>query len=85
MDTPKTDPSKISILLVDDTASLARTYETFLTARGYDVRCAYTGRDAVEDLRRFGADLILLDLDLPDFSGSPPHYCDHWKRYSLSA
>ncbi|WP_435640668.1 sigma-54-dependent transcriptional regulator [Micavibrio aeruginosavorus] len=63
------EPHKTRILLVDDTASLARTYETFLKAQGYDVRCAYTGRDAIEDLKRYGADLMLLDLDLPDCSG----------------
>lgn len=60
---------KTRILLVDDTASLTQTYKAYLAAQGYDVRCSYTGRDAVDDLRRYGADVLLLDLDLPDCSG----------------
>lgn len=52
------------ILLVEDEAVIALHEAQILTKRGYDVRTAYSGEAALEMLRREGADLVLLDIDL---------------------
>ncbi len=57
------------ILLVEDTASLSKMYETYLTNQGYQVKCALTAHDALTHLQHNKIDLILLDLKLPDMSG----------------
>ncbi len=58
-----------SILIVEDSPSLARTYEGFLTRAGYEAECAATGAAALERLGEAGPDLVLLDLGLPDADG----------------
>ena len=57
------------LLLVEDTASLARMYETFLSDQGYKVTCAFRGTDALEITAANDVDLVLLDLNLPDMQG----------------
>lgn len=57
------------VLIVEDSAPLARTYVTYLKTDGFDVRHAETGAVALNafEARRPGA--ILLDLNLPDMHG----------------
>lgn len=56
------------ILVVDDEPSLRRMLRTSLTAQGYRVLEAGTGRGAIEALGD-APDLMLLDLGLPDMDG----------------
>ena len=62
--------AKRSILLVEDTLTLAKAYQECLEKRGYAVKSATTGREALACLnKKHGFDLILLDIKLPDISG----------------
>ncbi|WP_110241295.1 response regulator [Nocardioides gilvus] len=56
-----------TVLVVDDDPAMVRTLSMNLTARGYDVVTAGSGTEALA--RVHGADLILLDLGLPDLTG----------------
>ncbi|MCA0937867.1 sigma-54 dependent transcriptional regulator [Vibrio alginolyticus] len=57
------------LLMVEDTASVAALYRSYLTPLGIDINIVGTGRDAIESLNHRTPDLILLDLRLPDMTG----------------
>nr|WP_065430001.1 quorum-sensing sigma-54 dependent transcriptional regulator LuxO [Vibrio scophthalmi] len=57
------------LLMVEDTASVAALYRSYLTPLGIDINIVGTGRDAIESLEFRTPDLILLDLRLPDMTG----------------
>jgi len=57
------------ILIVDDDPSLARTLELYFQDKGYQVLVAESGLQALTYWRQEGADLILLDVQLPDMDG----------------
>ncbi len=61
----------ISVLVVDDDFRVARIHSAFVDrVEGFrTVGSAGTGREAFEQARRLGPDLILLDLYLPDIFG----------------
>ncbi len=69
MDTNQTSFSDCTILLVEDTPALARTYKGFLREEDYVVKHVETGSAAKEALKEGGYDLVLLDLRLPDIPG----------------
>jgi DNA-binding response OmpR family regulator len=58
-----------SILLVEDDLDLNKAYSIILDQEKYDVRSAYNGEEALEILKDFEPDLILLDLIMPVKSG----------------
>lgn len=66
--TPETQKSKY-LLMVEDTASVAALYRSYLTPLGIDINIVGTGRDAINSLNHRTPDLILLDLRLPDMTG----------------
>ncbi|CAV18013.1 LuxO repressor protein [Vibrio atlanticus] len=55
--------------MVEDTASVAALYRSYLTPLEIDINIVGTGRDAIESLNHRIPDLILLDLRLPDMTG----------------
>ena len=57
------------ILIVEDEASLADTLRYNLEREGFAVTVAPDGRRGLERFARDGADLIVLDLMLPEMSG----------------
>ncbi len=57
------------LLMVEDTASVAALYRSYLTPLGIDINIVSTGREAIESLNHRTPDLILLDLYLPDMTG----------------
>lgn len=57
------------ILWVDDEVDLLKPHLLFLQARGYHVDAISNGDDALELLRRFSYDLVLLDEQMPGRSG----------------
>lgn len=59
-----------SILIVEDERSLSEPLAFLLEREGYTTAVAEDGPTAVELFERDGADLILLDLMLPGFSGT---------------
>ena len=58
-----------SILLVEDDATVRETVGVYLRRAGYEVRCVADGASAVEEFAARGADLVLLDLMLPQLGG----------------
>ncbi len=57
------------VLLVDDEVSIQRALTPLLGSRGYDVRIAGTGAQALMEFETWTPDLIVLDLGLPDVEG----------------
>ena len=58
-----------TVLVVDDEPAIRRTVSAGLRARGYDVRTATTGEEAVQGVAADPPDLVILDLGLPDIDG----------------
>ena len=63
------DPAVRTILLVEDDAAIADAVAVALRAEGFAVARVGTGGDALAALRDGTADLVLLDVGLPDLSG----------------
>jgi two-component system phosphate regulon response regulator PhoB len=58
------------ILVVDDEPDLLELVRVNLDQAGYEVRTAASGREALDQLRASPPDLVVLDLMLPDLSGT---------------
>jgi Response regulators consisting of a CheY-like receiver domain and a winged-helix DNA-binding domain len=57
------------ILVVDDEPQLRRIMRTTLIGAGYEVDDAKTGEEALEKVREFRPDLVLLDVNMPGMGG----------------
>lgn len=57
------------ILIVEDEASFHEALAFLLGKEGFDTIVAENGREALEKFAKHGADLILLDLMIPELSG----------------
>ena len=57
------------ILVVDDNVDAAATIAKLLTVWGHDVQVVFDGVAALEAVRSFRPDLLLLDIGLPGMSG----------------
>ena len=60
------------VLVVDDDRDFVRLLSRLLDSpvRRYEVGTAHTGAEAIEMIRRWEPDLVLLDLGLPDMDGA---------------
>ena len=63
------DGSPVRVLIAEDEELLAGMLTDALTFAGYDVRIAHTGSRTLEVAQEQQPDVILLDVNLPDFSG----------------
>ncbi len=59
----------IQILIVEDDEDINKLLYNILSKKGYKVRSAFSGSEAIMCLEQFDYDLVLLDLMLPGFSG----------------
>ncbi len=57
------------ILMIDDEIRICELMEVFLCKRGYDVRSACTGTEAIELTKKDEFDLVLCDYIMPKISG----------------
>ena len=57
------------ILVVDDEPQIRRIMRTALITAGYEVDDAKTGEEALEKVRTFRPDLLLLDVNMPGMGG----------------
>jgi two-component system phosphate regulon response regulator OmpR len=57
------------ILVVDDNPEIGESLQLYLSRQGFDVAVAISGADGRALIDRCEADLILLDVNLPDESG----------------
>ncbi len=58
------------ILVVDDEEDIVEFYEQLLEDNGYDVISAYDGQKALALVKENKPDLILLDLQMPEETGT---------------
>lgn len=58
-----------SILIIDDEPQIRKFLDIALRAQGYQVHVAENGMKGLETLATRGADLLILDLGLPDMEG----------------
>lgn len=56
------------ILIVDDEPEMVQMLERFLNRNGYEIRTAYSGKEAIAAVK-MAPDLILLDINMPDMDG----------------
>ena len=57
------------ILIIDDVPDVADLLGMFLTSKGYEVRCAYSGPTAIACAALFRPEAVLLDINMPEISG----------------
>jgi len=59
----------LRVLVVDDNVDAALMLCAFLEMSGHRTQVAHAGRDALAAALRFGPDVVLLDIGLPDIDG----------------
>ncbi len=64
------NPSKPSILIIDDDTTILRVFSRIFQHRGYKVTLATKGSEALEKLGEDCFDVALVDLRLPDMEGT---------------
>lgn len=60
---------KSKILVVDDDSLVLRTVTHLLESKGYEVRAAKSGVEAVEEFKTGRFDLVMVDIRMPEQSG----------------
>ncbi|MFT3811854.1 MAG: response regulator transcription factor [Acidovorax sp.] len=62
-------PNAARIVVIDDEPQIRRFLDISLRAQGYKVGLAASGREGLDMLAAHGADLVVLDIGLPDMDG----------------
>ena len=57
------------VLIVDDEPNIVAALEYLLQRKGYEIRIAADGEEALRQVRSFAPDLVLLDVMMPRQSG----------------
>lgn len=65
----KSASSMVNVLIIDDEPQIRKFLDIALRAQGYKVLMAENGQKGLEILALQGADLVILDLGLPDLDG----------------
>lgn len=63
------DSERRRILIVDDECGMRRTLRRIMVAKGYDVRVAGNGQEAIEIASEFDPEMLLLDIRMPGIDG----------------
>jgi len=61
--------SKSTIMVVDDNPDVVEIFRFTLAAEGFNVKCAYSGKDLFAGLEEQKPDLIILDIMMPQMDG----------------
>jgi len=61
--------AKHTLLVVDDEAAQREALAGFLKKKGYDVKTAQSGKEAIETVKNIPIDVVLTDLRMPDTDG----------------
>lgn len=69
MNINQTQQPQANLLIVDDTLDNLELLAAILTKRGYQTLCVENGLEAIEIARSGWADLILLDIQMPEMDG----------------
>jgi CheY-like chemotaxis protein len=57
------------VLIVDDNQDAAETVAILLQLSGHQTKVVFQGEDALQGWKAFQADVVILDIGLPDMSG----------------
>lgn len=57
------------ILLIDDEKKFVHNLQMSLEMYGFEVLCAYDGKEAIEKFYSMEPDLVIMDLVMPNFDG----------------
>jgi len=57
------------VLIVDDEIDLVSSLQTYLSEKGYRTMACTSAKGAIEALKKYAFDLLLIDLQLPDIKG----------------
>ena len=60
---------KTRVLIVDDEEEFVQALSERLTMRDYDVTTSLSGEDAVDKVKGFNFDVVILDVSMPGMSG----------------
>lgn len=60
---------KQKILIVDDEEQIVTAYGDHFAREGYEIAKAYDGAEALEKVKEFAPDIILLDILMPKLDG----------------
>ena len=58
-----------NILICDDEKDIVSALKIYLSADGYQIYEAYTGKEALEVIRRVDIHLVLMDIMMPEMDG----------------
>ncbi|MDE1923030.1 MAG: response regulator [Gammaproteobacteria bacterium] len=59
----------MNILVVDDETDVRDALRRVLVRAGFAVRCTGNGAEALEEIRRAGADIVITDIIMPGIDG----------------
>ncbi|HMG33611.1 MAG TPA: response regulator transcription factor [Blastocatellia bacterium] len=68
------------VLVVDDEPQILRVLRASLSARGYEVRTAPGGKEALDEIRKQPPDIVILDLGMPEMNGT--EVCQRVREFS---
>lgn len=71
--------NKFKVLVVDDEENIVSFIKIGLEELGYDVYCAYDGKDAINLAIKIKPDIVILDIMLPKINGN--EVCAKIKEY----
>lgn len=71
-------PARRRILIIEDEPDIARGLRDALEFEHFEVSTSGRGREGIKMLREHGADLVILDLMLPDINGF--HVCEEIRQ-----
>lgn len=57
------------MLIVDDQKGIRKLLEELFKKEGFEVKVAADGREAIEEVREFVPDIILMDMKMPNMNG----------------
>ncbi len=60
---------KTRVLIVDDEKEFTETLSDRLTMRDYDTTVSFSGEDAIDKVKGYNFDVVILDVSMPGMSG----------------
>ena len=63
------EPNKGKVFIVDDEILMTELFASVFKKNGYLTQTANTGRDSLDRIARYQPDVILLDINMPDYDG----------------
>ncbi len=57
------------ILIIDDEKELVDVLKKYLVLKGYSVTTSYNGKEGIEESKKDGCSIIIVDIKLPDING----------------